>query len=79
MKQETTLNMLIDRIEASKVNAGHPNVIDYANNLANLLRALLIMERQQLEKAFEDGVGEGMTDPERPLSGKEYYDIKFKQ
>lgn len=77
MKPETTLNMLIDRIEASKIHAEHPNVIEYANHLANLLRSLLIMERYQIEKAFEDGVGEGITDPERPLTGKEYYDIKF--
>lgn len=30
-----------------------------------------------LETAFEDGVGEGMSDPERPLSGKEYLKIKY--
>jgi hypothetical protein len=37
------------------------------------------MERHQIEQAFEDGVGEGLTDPERPFSGKEYYDIKYKK
>jgi hypothetical protein len=30
-----------------------------------------------LETAFEDGVGEGMSDPERSLSGKEYLKIKY--
>jgi len=30
-----------------------------------------------LETAFEDGVGEGISDPERPLSGKEYLKIKY--
>lgn len=34
-------------------------------------------KRLLIETSFEDGVGEGMTDPERPFSGKEYFDIKY--
>lgn len=39
----------------------------------------LPLERERIEMAFEDGVGEGLTDPERPFTGKEYYDIKYKK
>ena len=37
------------------------------------------IEREKLEKAFSDGVGEGLTDPERPFTGKEYFDVKYKK
>ena len=78
-QEETTLNMLINKMEDSKVGVESPSMIPFINGFIDLLKSLRMMERYQLEKAFEDGVGEGMTDPERPLNGKEYYDIKFKQ
>lgn len=78
-QEETTLNMLINKMEDSKVAVESPSMIPFINGFIDLLKSLRMMERYQLEKAFEDGVGEGMTDPERPLNGKEYYDIKFKQ
>ena len=78
-QEETTLNMLINKMESSKTFVESPSTIPFINGLFDLLKSLRMMERYQLEKAFEDGVGEGMTDPERPLSGQEYYDIKFKQ
>jgi hypothetical protein len=44
-----------------------------------LLTLHLPHERSMIEMSFEDGVGEGLTDPERPFTGKEYYDIKYKK
>ena len=79
MKQETTLNMLIEKMELSKVHIDSPLVLPHINAIIYLLKSLLIMEKHQIETAFEDGVGEGMTDPERPFTGQEYYDIKYKQ
>ena len=78
-QEETTLNMLINKMESSKTFVESPSTIPFINGLIDLLKSLRMMERYQLEQAFEDGVGEGMTDPERPLSGQEYYDIKFKK
>jgi hypothetical protein len=79
MKQETTLNMLIDKMELSKVDIDSPLILPHINAIIYLLQSLLVMERHQIEQAFEDGVGEGLTDPERPFTGKEYYDIKYKK
>ena len=79
MKQETTLNMLIEKMELSKVDVDSPLILPHINAIIYLLQSLLVMERYQIEQAFEDGVGEGLTDPERPFTGKEYYDIKFKK
>lgn len=77
MKQETTLNMLIEKMELSKLDVDSPSILPHINAFIYLLQSLLIMERHQIQQAFEDGVGEGMTDPERPFSGKEYFDIKY--
>ena len=79
MKQETTLNMLIDKMELSKVDIDSPLILPHINAIIYLLQSLLVMERYQIEKAFEDGVGEGLTDPERPFTGKEYFDVKYKK
>lgn len=77
---KTTLETIIFRIEEMLI-------IDFYGEEAakemkdtiKLLKRFLPMERQMIEKAFEDGVGEGLTDPERPFTGKEYYDIKYKK
>ena len=79
MKQETTLNVLIDKMELSKVDIDSPLILPHINAIIYLLQSLLVMERYQIEKAFEDGVGEGLTDPERPFTGKEYFDVKYKK
>jgi hypothetical protein len=47
--------------------------------MIELLSLHLPKERQMIEKAFSDGVGEGLTDPERPFTGKEYFDVKYKK
>ena len=66
-------------MELSKVDIDSPLILPHINAIIYLLQSLLIMERHQIEKAFEYGVGECLTDPERPFTGKEYYDIKFKK
>ena len=71
--------MLIEKMELSKVDVDSPLIIPHINAIIYLLQSLLVMERYQIEQAFEDGVGEGLTDPERPFTGKEYYDIKYKK
>ena len=53
------------------------------NDYQQLIEQCEDLEKKQkrllIEKAFEDGVGEGMTDPERPFTGKEYFDVKYKK
>jgi hypothetical protein len=80
MKSATTLETMIFRIEEMLILDFHgEEAAKEMNDTIKLLKRFLPMEQRMIEQAFEDGVGEGMTDPERPLSGKEYYDIKFKQ
>ena len=80
MKSATTLETMIVRIEEMLILDFHgEEAAKEMNDTIKLLKRFLPMEPRMIEQAFEDGVGEGMTDPERPLSGKEYYDIKFKQ
>ena len=66
-------------MELSKVDIDSPLILPHINAIIYLLQSLLVMERYQIEKAFEDGVGEGLTDPERPFTGKEYFDVKYKK
>lgn len=53
------------------------------NDYQQLIEHCADLEKKQkrllIETSFEDGVGEGMTDPERPFTGKEYFDVKYKQ
>ena len=80
MKSATTLETMIYRIEEMLILDFHgEEAAKEMNDTIKLLKRFLPMEQRMIEQAFEDGVGEGMTDPERPLNGKEYYDIKFKQ
>jgi hypothetical protein len=44
-----------------------------------IMKYYMTEEREMIEKAFSDGVGEGLTDPERPFTGKEYFDVKYKK
>ena len=80
MKSATTLETMIFRIEEMLILDFHgEEAAKEMNDTIKLLKRFLPMEQRMIEQAFEDGVGEGMTDPERPLSGKEYYDIKYKK
>ena len=80
MKSATTLETIIYRIEEMLILDFHgEEAANEMNNTIKLLKRFLPMEERMIEQAFEDGVGEGMTDPERPFTGQEYYDIKYKK
>lgn len=70
MKSETAVQ------KAIKVTLNAYEIM-FGQSTLKLLIQILPYERAIIEKAFEDGIGEAMTDPERPLTGKEYYDIKY--
>jgi len=74
---KTPLQTIINAFEEKLNNQTDPEIIQFTQGLIYALKMSLPIERPILEKIFEDGVGEGLTDPERPLTGKEYYDIKF--
>ena len=77
---KTTLETIIDKIDEMLVFDfyGEQSQKEMTDTM-RLLKRFLPMERQMIEKAFEDGVGEGLTDPERPFTGKEYFDVKYKK
>ena len=77
MKQETTLSSIIALVK-SRVRA-NPFYEEQGLKLLKFLELYLPYEQEMIEKAFEDGVGEGLTDPERPFTGKEYFDVKYKK
>ena len=80
MKSATTLETMIFRIEEMLILDFHgEEAAKEMNDTIKLLKRFLPMEQRMIEQAFEDGVGEGLTDPERPFTGQEYYDIKFKK
>ena len=80
MKKRTThVQGLIETIENTLKDGMNPTAKNINETILQLLNIFKRIERLQIEDAFEDGVGEGMTDPERPLSGHEYYDIKYKK
>jgi hypothetical protein len=45
--------------------------------LKESIESYLPHEQEMIEKAFEHGVGEGIDDPERPFTGKEYFDLRY--
>lgn len=80
MKKRTThVQGLIETIENTLKDEMNTTAKNINETILQLLNIFKRIERFQIEDAFEDGVGEGMTDPERPLSGQEYYDIKYKK
>ena len=76
---KTPIQTIINAFEDKLKSQTDTEIIQFTQGLIYALKMSLPIERPILEKIFEDGVGEGLTDPERPLTGKEYYDIKFKQ
>jgi hypothetical protein len=77
---KTTLETIIFRIEEMLILDFHGDeAAKEMTGTIKLLKRFLPMERQMIEKAFSDGVGEGLTDPERPFTGKEYYDLRYKK
>ena len=77
---KTTLETIIERIEGLLIFEFYGDEAEKEmKETIRLLKRFLPMERQMIEKTFEDGVGEGLTDPERPFTGKEYFDVKYKK
>jgi len=76
---KTTLEQLIERYESKKHLLSSLLAVEIIEAVIETFRLHLPHERSLIEQAFEDGVGEGLTDPERPFTGKEYYDIKYKK
>ena len=79
MKYATTLEEIIFKIKTQRAESVNQITKLTLAGMICVLESYLPDEREKLEKAFEDGVGEGLTDPERPFTGKEYYDIKYKK
>jgi len=80
MKHETTLETIIYTIEEMLIFEFYNEQSEREmKDTIKLLKHYLGMERQMIETAFDDGVGEGLTDPERPFTGKEYFDVKYKK
>ena len=72
LNQLTKLKLEI-RFGSTQALNDYQQLIEHCEDLEKKQKRLLI------EKSFEDGVGEGMTDPERPFTGKEYFDVKYKK
>ena len=79
MKDLTTIEQIIKNIKDQIKNEESEIKFLTGHYTIQLLTCYLPYEQEMIEKAFEDGVGEGLTDPERPFTGKEYFDIKYKK
>lgn len=79
MKQETPLQLLQKELMICRAYASYADKQAAFQLALDFLNQFIETEREILAKAFEDGVGEGMTDPERPLTGEEYVTMKFKK
>lgn len=76
---KTTLEQIIDKFQSRKHTLKNEINVQLIDSIIEVLSLHLPKERQMIEKTFEDGVGEGLTDPERPFTGKEYFDVKYKK
>lgn len=77
MKHTTPIQDMIFKVQKTLKTEMHPLQIRIGNRLLELLQVLEESERWLIEKSFEHGVGEGIDDPERPLTGKEYYELRY--
>jgi len=76
---KTTIEMCIDELKKMALSTTNITQFKTIEDCVLLLKNNLKNERFRIEMAFEDGVGEGLTDPERPFTGKEYFDVKYKK
>ena len=79
MKLQTTLQKLIFSIEQKRLESTDIREFQIMTFLKESIESYLPHEQGIIEKAFEHGVGEGIDDPERPFTGKEYYDLRYKK
>jgi hypothetical protein len=76
---KTTLQKIIEKLESRKHTLMSKLNVQVVDAIIEVLELHLPYEQKMIETAFEDGVGEGLTDPERPFTGKEYFDVKYKK
>lgn len=76
---KTGIEICIDDLKKIATKCTNMTQFETIEQCVIVLKENLKHERFRIEMAFEDGVGEGLTDPERPFTGKEYYDIKYKK
>jgi len=79
MKLQTTLQKLIFSIEQKRSKSMDIREFQIFTFIKEMVETYLPHEQEMIEKAFEHGVGEGIDDPERPFTGKEYYDLRYKK
>jgi hypothetical protein len=77
MKLQTTLQKLIFNIEQQRLESKDIREFQIMTFLKESIESYLPHEQEMIEKAFEHGVGEGIDDPERPFTGKEYFDLRY--
>ena len=76
---KTGIEICIDDLTKIALHSTNINQLKTIEECVIVLKNNLKFERVRIEMAFEDGVGEGLTDPERPFTGKEYFDVKYKK
>ncbi len=77
MKLQTTLQKLIFSIEHQRCKSTDIREFQILTFIKESIESHLPHEQEIIEKAFEHGVGEGIDDPERPFTGKEYFDLRY--
>jgi hypothetical protein len=77
MKYATTLEEIIFKIKTKRVESKNEITKLTLAAMIRMLESHLPDEREKIEKAFEHGVGEGIDDPERPFTGKEYFELRY--
>lgn len=79
MTHSTTLEEIIFKFKTQREESVNAMTKVIFGQIIVVLESYKPVEREKIEKAFEHGVGEGIDDPERPFTGKEYYDLRYKK
>jgi len=77
MTHSTTLEEIIFKMKTQREESVNAMTKVIFGQIIVVLESYKPVEREKIEKAFEHGVGEGIDDPERPLTGKEYFELRY--
>lgn len=77
MTHSTTLEEIIFKFKTQREESVNAMTKVIFGQIIVVLESYKPVEREKIEKAFEHGVGEGIDDPERPFTGKEYFDLRY--